>query len=90
MERATEHKEQRTTARELRGPTGIDEDVELGLRVRAEEETLVGSTTKVIENASNDVGAPVKLTGFVRFELGEGIEKSEADFAAEVAATLNT
>tara|TARA_B100000676_G_C18015621_1_gene809463 strand:- start:496 stop:1461 length:966 start_codon:yes stop_codon:yes gene_type:complete len=46
--------------------------------------------SKVIENASNDVGAPVKLTGFVRFELGEGIEKSEADFAAEVAATLNT
>ncbi|MEC7203961.1 MAG: translation elongation factor Ts [Pseudomonadota bacterium] len=46
--------------------------------------------SKVIENASNDIGATVKLTGFVRFELGEGIEKSEADFAAEVAATLNT
>ncbi len=43
---------------------------------------------KVIENAGNDVGAPVKLTGFARFQLGEGIEKEESDFAAEVAATL--
>ncbi|WP_282608207.1 translation elongation factor Ts [Pelagibius sp. Alg239-R121] len=43
---------------------------------------------KVVENAANDVGAPVKLTGFARFQLGEGIEKEEADFAAEVAATL--
>lgn len=43
---------------------------------------------KVIENAAKDVGAPVKLTGFARFQLGEGIEKEEADFAAEVAATL--
>ena len=43
---------------------------------------------KVIENAAKDVGAPVKLTGFARFQLGEGIEKEESDFAAEVAATL--
>ena len=41
---------------------------------------------KVVENAAADVGAPVALTGFVRFELGEGIEKKEDDFAAEVAA----
>ena len=40
---------------------------------------------KVIENASGDVGAPVKLTGFVRYTLGEGLEKKEDDFAAEVA-----
>ncbi len=46
--------------------------------------------SKVIENTSNEIGAPIKLAGFVRYELGEGIEKSEADFAAEVAATLNT
>ncbi len=45
---------------------------------------------KVIENAGNDVGAPVKLTGFARFQLGEGIEKEESDFAAEVAATLGS
>ncbi|TQV79120.1 translation elongation factor Ts [Denitrobaculum tricleocarpae] len=45
---------------------------------------------KVIETAGNDVGAPVKLTGFARFQLGEGIEKEESDFAAEVAATLGS
>ena len=33
-------------------------------------------------------GAPVKLAGYVRFVLGEGIERKESDFAAEVAATL--
>lgn len=40
---------------------------------------------KVIENAARDVGAPVELAGFVRFGLGEGIEKKADDFAAEVA-----
>jgi elongation factor Ts len=44
--------------------------------------------SKVLEKAGNDLGAPVKLTGFVRFALGEGIEKEEKDFAAEVAAQL--
>ncbi|NQU70349.1 MAG: elongation factor Ts [Rhodospirillales bacterium] len=44
--------------------------------------------TKVLENAAKDVGAPVAVTGFVRFALGEGIERKEEDFAAEVAATL--
>lgn len=44
--------------------------------------------SKVIENAAKNVGAPVKLTGFARFALGEGIEKEEKDFAAEVAAQL--
>ncbi len=44
--------------------------------------------SKVVENAAKDVGAPVKLVGFVRYALGEGIEKKEEDFAAEVAAQL--
>lgn len=43
---------------------------------------------KVVESASADVGAPVSLAGFVRFALGEGVEKEEKDFAAEVAAQL--
>lgn len=34
---------------------------------------------KVIEDAATDVGAPVKLSGFVRFELGEGVEKVEEE-----------
>ena len=39
----------------------------------------------VLANAEKEVGAPVALAGFVRFGLGDGIEKSEDDFAAEVA-----
>ena len=46
--------------------------------------------SKVLENAAGDVGAPVELTGFARFELGEGVDKGEeADFAAEVAAAVS-
>ena len=41
---------------------------------------------KVVEDAAEDAGAPVSITGFLRFSLGEGIEKREEDFAAEVAA----
>lgn len=41
---------------------------------------------KVVEAAAKDAGAPVALTGFVRMQLGEGIEKEQSDFAAEVAA----
>jgi elongation factor Ts len=39
----------------------------------------------VIEKAGKTLGAPVKLAGFVRYQLGEGIEKTQDDFAAEVA-----
>lgn len=42
----------------------------------------------VLAEAAKTAGAPVACTGFVRFALGEGIEKRETDFAAEVAATL--
>ncbi len=45
--------------------------------------------SQIVENAAKEVGAPVKLTGFVRLQLGEGIEKEEKDFAAEVAAVAN-
>ncbi|HEY8595736.1 MAG TPA: translation elongation factor Ts [Devosiaceae bacterium] len=44
----------------------------------------------VLKKAEADVGAPVKLTQFVRYALGEGIEKQENDFAAEVAAAAGT
>jgi elongation factor Ts len=46
--------------------------------------------SKVLENAAGDVGGAVKLKGFVRFELGQGVDKGEeADFAAEVAAAVS-
>ncbi len=40
----------------------------------------------VIAKTAKDLGVPVTMTGFVRYALGEGIEKQESDFAAEVAA----
>ena len=39
----------------------------------------------VVKAAEAEAGAPITLSGFVRFGLGEGIEKAEDDFAAEVA-----
>ena len=43
---------------------------------------------QVVEAAGKDVGAKVELVDYVRFQLGEGIEKEETDFAAEVAAAV--
>lgn len=40
----------------------------------------------VVEKFGKEIGAPVRLAGFIRFGLGEGIQKNESDFAAEVAA----
>ena len=43
--------------------------------------------TQVLKEAESKAGKPVTLKAFVRYALGEGIEKEEApDFAAEVAA----
>lgn len=41
---------------------------------------------QVIEKAAKELGAPIKIAGFIRMALGEGIQKEEKDFAAEVAA----
>lgn len=43
---------------------------------------------QVVEKLGKELGTPVVLKGFVRLALGEGVEKAESDFAAEVAATL--
>jgi len=45
---------------------------------------------EVVAAAAKDAGAPIVLIGFVRFQLGEGIEKKQEDFAAEVAAAAGT
>ena len=44
------------------------------------------SVAQALKEAEGKIGAPVKIAGFVRYALGEGIEKQESDFAAEVAA----
>jgi elongation factor Ts len=57
--------------------------------VLLEQAYIMDDKTKVgqaVEKAAKEIGAPVKLAGFVRFGLGEGIQKDEKDFAAEVAA----
>ena len=73
----------------------IDKMVEGRLRKFYEEVCLleqvfvIDGETKiadVIAKAARDLGAPVEVTGFARFKLGDGIEKGENDFAAEVAA----
>ena len=43
---------------------------------------------EILAEASKELGTPVELAGFVRFGLGEGIEKKEEDFAAEVNSCL--
>ena len=53
------------------------------LYVKAENKE---SVAKYLEMVSSKVGAPIVLKSFVRFETGEGLEKKEDDFAAEVAA----
>ncbi len=45
--------------------------------------------SQVLKDAEKDVGAPVQIADFVQFTLGEGIEKEETDFAAEVAAAVS-
>lgn len=43
---------------------------------------------KALKEAEKDIGAPASITGFVRFALGEGIDRGTSDFAAEVAAAV--
>jgi elongation factor Ts len=69
--------------------------VESGIKTYAKEVCLLeqlyihdgGKTVaQALKEMESKVGAPIKLTAFTRFALGEGIEKAENDFAAEVAA----
>lgn len=83
-------------ARESGKPENIiDKMIEGRIRKFYEEVVLLSQTfvidgentvEKAVKNAEGDVGAPIKVAGFIRLALGEGIEKEEADFAAEVAA----
>jgi elongation factor Ts len=75
----------------------IEKMVEGRLRKFYEEVVLLEQTyvvdgesriSKVIEASAKELGTPVKVAGFVRFALGEGIAKEQGDFAAEVAAAV--
>jgi elongation factor Ts len=50
-----------------------------------DQETRISA---VVEAAAKAAGAPIRVTGFARFALGEGIDRHRTDFAAEVAAQL--
>ena len=73
----------------------IEKIVESGLKTFYKEVCLLEqafihdsgkSVAQAVKEAEGKVGGPIKITGFVRYALGEGIEKQESDFAAEVAA----
>jgi elongation factor Ts len=73
----------------------IDKIVESGLKTFYKEVCLLEqpyvhddkkTVAQALKEAEGKVGGPIKVAGFVRYALGEGIEKKESDFAAEVAA----
>ncbi len=73
----------------------IDKIVESGLKTFYKEVCLLEqafihepdkNVAQAVKEAESKVGAPVKITGFMRYALGEGIERPDSDFAAEVAA----
>ncbi len=86
-------------ARESGKPESIIEKMIEGRIRKFYQEVVLLSQTFVIDGESTveqavkaaeaSVGAPVKITGFIRYALGEGIEKKEEDFAAEVAAVTS-
>jgi elongation factor Ts len=73
----------------------LEKIVESGLKTYYKEVCLLEqafihdpskSVAQAVKESEGRVGAPIALKGFVRYGLGEGIEKQETDFAAEVAA----
>jgi elongation factor Ts len=74
----------------------VDKIVESGLNTFYKEVCLLDqafihepdkTVAQVIKEAEINIGSPIKITGFVRYALGEGIDRPGTDFAAEVAAT---
>jgi elongation factor Ts len=77
----------------------VEKMVEGGLAKFRKEHSLVSQlfvidnktpVTEVVAAAAKEAGTGIALKGFVRFQLGEGIQKKQEDFAAEVAAAAGT
>jgi elongation factor Ts len=77
----------------------IEKITESGLKTFYKEQTLLEqafifddkkSVAQALKETEGKAGAPIKVTRFVRFALGEGIERATTDFAAEVAAAAGT
>ncbi|MGH6833223.1 MAG: translation elongation factor Ts [Methyloceanibacter sp.] len=79
-------------------PQVIEKMVEGRLRKFYEEVVLLAqafvhdpetTVAKAVADAEKAAGAPIKITGFYRYALGEGIDRPDSDFAAEVAAAAS-
>jgi elongation factor Ts len=79
----------------------VEKIVESGLKTFFKEVCLLEQTfihddkgkktvADAIKDAESKVGAPIKVTGFKRFALGEGIDRPTGDFGGEVAALAGT
>jgi len=77
----------------------VEKIVESGLRTFYKEVCLLDqafihepdkSVAQAVREAEGMVGAPIKVTGFVRYSLGEGIDRPDSDFGGEVAALAKT
>jgi elongation factor Ts len=73
----------------------IEKIVDSGLKTFYKEVTLLDqafvhdpskSVAQALKESEGQAGAPIRVSGFLRYALGEGVEKQEQDFAAEVAA----
>jgi elongation factor Ts len=90
----------REKAAESGKPAEIVEKMVEGAMAKFRKENALLSQVFVIDNktriedviagAAKEAGAPIALKAYVRFQLGEGIERKESDFAAEVAAAAGT
>ena len=93
---------ERSVAREKAAESGKPENVQEkmvdgAVKKFAKENALLSQVfvmdnktpvAQVVEQAGKDAGTKIELTDYVRFQLGEGIEREESDFAAEVAAAV--
>jgi len=77
----------------------IDKIVESGLKTFYKEICLLDqayihdpdkTVSQAIKDSEGKVGAPIRVTGFVRYALGEGIDRPDSDFGGEVAALVTS
>jgi len=80
-------------------PNVIDKIVESGLKTFYKEVCLVDqaythdpdkTVSQAMKDSEGKLGAPIKVTGFIRYALGEGIDRPDNDFGGEVAALVTS
>ncbi|TMK04599.1 MAG: elongation factor Ts [Alphaproteobacteria bacterium] len=80
-------------------PNVIDKIVESGLKTFYKEVCLVDqayihdpdkTVSQAMKDSEGKLGAPIKMTGFIRYALGEGIDRPDSEFGGEVAALVTS